>query len=89
MNVALPADVEADLRTVLREAPTDAGNHTATTDVDVRVVATADRLTAEVTEYGTGTISRLADDGSTSVQRWQPGTRMTWSVTVQVLACVS
>jgi signal transduction histidine kinase len=90
MNVALPEDVEAGLRAVLRQALTDVG-HQAPTDVDVLVVATADRLTAEVTEYGAGTVSSRAGrgdlqrgasdhDDAFSVHRQQPGTRMTWTV---------
>jgi len=90
VNVPLPRDVEADLRAVLRRALTDVGQRT-TTDVDVRVVATADRLTAQVTEYGTGTASsqigpgdlgsRTRDhDGAFGVVRRQQGSRMTWTV---------
>src|SRR5207245_6659411 len=55
MDVALPDDVEADLRAVLRRALTDVAQRTA--DVEVRVAATADRLTAQVTGYG-GTVAR-------------------------------
>ena len=51
MEVAVPDDVEAALRGVLRRGLTDVGQQTA--DVEVRVTATADRLTAQVTGYGT------------------------------------
>src|SRR3954453_4069707 len=72
MNVPLPRDVEADLRAMLRRALTDVGQRT-TTDVDVRVVATADRLTAQVTEYGTGTASSRVGQGD--VDSRAPGLR--------------
>jgi signal transduction histidine kinase len=96
MDVALPDDVEADLRAVLRQALTHVEQQT--TEVEVRVAATAGRLTAQVTEYGTGTAIRRIDpgdqdsatrddDGAFSVERQQPGTqvthrgtRMTWTV---------
>jgi signal transduction histidine kinase len=99
MNVRLPEDVEADLRAVLRQAVTDVAQQTATTDVDVLVAATADRLTAEVTEYGAGTSScriglgdlhrRARDhDGAFSVEPRPPGTRMTWTVPLGQLHAV-
>jgi signal transduction histidine kinase len=96
MDVALPDDVEADLRAVLRQALTHVEQQT--TEVEVRVAATADRLTAQVTEYGIGTAIRRIDpgnqdsatrdhDGAFSVERRQQGTqvthrgtRMTWTV---------
>jgi len=96
MDVALPDDVEADLRAVLRRALTDVAQWTA--DVEVRVAATADRLTAQVTGYG-GTVdgrvgpgypdSRAQDhNGASSVERWQQGTRMTWTVPLARLDAV-
>ena len=73
MDVALPDDVEAALRAALRRALTDVGQRTA--DVEVRVTATVDRLTAQVTGYGTED-----HGGAVPVERRQQGTRMTWTV---------
>jgi|SRR4051794_34820304 hypothetical protein len=56
MDVALPEDVQADLRAVLRQALTDVDQSTA--DGEVRVPATVDRLTAQVSKYGTGRLGR-------------------------------
>jgi signal transduction histidine kinase len=83
MDVTLPDDVEADLRAVLRQALTDVQHQQA--DVEVRVAATADRLTAQVTGYGSGTASgpegRARDhDGSSAGELRQQGQRMTWTV---------
>ncbi len=89
MDVALPEDVEAGVRAVLRQALSEVAEQTA--DVDVVVAATAERLTAQVTEYGVGTVTRRLgpsdshhrvpdQDGASSVERRQQGTRMTWTV---------
>jgi signal transduction histidine kinase len=89
MDVALPEGVEAALGAMLRRALTDVGKQTA--DVEVRVAATTDRLTAQVTGYGSGTDpgrigpdapdGRARDhDGASSIERRQHGTRLTWAV---------
>ena len=78
MDVALPDDVEADLRAVLRQALGDVGRRT--TVVEVRVAATADLLTAQITGYD-GTAHGPSTGGASSVERWQQrGTRTTWTV---------
>lgn len=81
MDVAVPDDVEAALRAVLRRALTDVGQPTA--DVEVRVIATADRLTAQVTGYD-------SDDqgGDDPRERRQQGTRVTWTVPLRGLHAV-
>jgi hypothetical protein len=99
MDVALPEDVEADLRAVLHQALAHVKTRT-TTDVEVRVAATADRLTAQITEYGTavGPVDRDApdshaeDDGGafsggreqSGTRVTQSGTRLTWTVPLGV-----
>ena len=89
----LPDGVADDLLAVLREALTNAARHAHATGVEVELTATADRLTLEVRDDGTGigdttrrsglaNLSHRAErhGGALTVGSGPAGTRLVWTV---------
>jgi signal transduction histidine kinase len=91
---ALPPDVSADLRAVLREALTNVARHAHARSAEVEVAVAGEQVTLRVTDDGIGCAGAPKDGGLADARRratWHGGdltvapgpaggTRLTWTV---------